>query len=93
MNLGARQTVNRGPCACDKVGRPNKLRRAMFRPPSKKFRLSFNSGEGFCFGRRSVEHRDDPTAFIVQSVAITQDYRQEPVRRATNLLRGTIADL
>ena len=58
-----------------------------------RFRLGCNGGKGFHFGRRAVEHRDDPATFILDPVAIAQDRWQEPVRRAPNLLRGAVADL
>jgi hypothetical protein len=50
---------------------------------ASSFCLCGNGGEGFHFGRRSIEHRDNPAAFIFYAVAVAQNRRQKPVRGAT----------
>ena len=99
---GARKSGDRGPRARDELRRPDKqadfMRRDSVAEPGLDgladcVGFRGDGGEGFHFGRRSVEHRDDPAAFVFHPVSIAQDRRQQPVGGATDLLRGAVADL
>ena len=51
-----------------------------------------DGGEGFHFGRRTVEDRDDAAPLIFQPISVAQHRRQQSIGGAADLLRSAVAD-